>query len=312
MFFKKPDPEPFGVPLWQIEKALEPTSLKVTREGNRLIVQHEVLTTVVDVSRPKNTETETEKISSVVTIKTVLSEQIKSILGQSEMIGLFNSLSTLGSIYEDEEGFVIGSRLTIFEAEDAWNIQFPLLLFTIIGCPDQMIGAIRRVFGDEKPRVSASKWTEEDFRSVENKLSNYVVCNSGGLGFTAEFGLKPGESSAIAGHKNTALWQLKGDQPHPEAGGGLLCLLQLPHRFEDKGSLASAVTYLNKVEMMPHDLPPHFGAWCPSDNGNTLAYCSFLPNVFHSISGIAVNMTIWAMHRAQIADAMLAIKEAKN
>jgi hypothetical protein len=308
MFSKKPNESPYGVPLWQIEKALESTSLTVSRKDNRLVVKHEVLTTILDVLRPTNTETDSEKIAAVVTIKTALSQQMNSFLNKPEMCGLFNSLSTLGSLCEGQEGLFIGSRLTIFEGEDAWNVQFPLLLFTIIGCADQMIGAMKRVFGGEEPKADISKWVQDDFRSVENRLSRFCVCNSGGLGFTAEFGLKPGESSAIAGHQNTALWQLKADQPHPEAGGGLFCLLQLPHCFEDQEALASAANYLNAVEMMPHDLPPHFGAWCPSNTGNTLAYCSFLPNVFYSVSGIATNMSIWAMHRAQIADAMLAIR----
>jgi hypothetical protein len=34
-------------------------------------------------------------------------------------------------------------------------------------------------------------------------------------------------------------------------------------------------------------------------------YVAFLPNALHSSRGIALNMSIWAMTRAQIADAML-------
>jgi hypothetical protein len=38
---------------------------------------------------------------------------------------------------------------------------------------------------------------------------------------------------------------------------------------------------------------------------NNPAYVSFLPNVLHQSSGVAMKMSSWAMRRAQIADAML-------
>ena len=58
--------------------------------------------------------------------------------------------------------------------------------------------------------------------------------------------------------------------------------------------------------MAPHDLPPHFGAWCPGRLGNNPSYVTFLPNALHSAPGIAVNTAFWAMNRAQWANAMLA------
>ncbi len=46
-------------------------------------------------------------------------------------------------------------------------------------------------------------------------------------------------------------------------------------------------------------------AWCVGGRQNNPAYVAFLPNALHSSRGIALNMSIWAMNRAQIADAML-------
>ncbi len=39
---------------------------------------------------------------------------------------------------------------------------------------------------------------------------------------------------------------------------------------------------LAQIEMAPHDLPPHFGAWCPRQLDNSPAYVTFLPNALHS------------------------------
>jgi len=54
-------------------------------------------------------------------------------------------------------------------------------------------------------------------------------------------------------------------------------------------------------EMTPRNQPPHFGAWCQGNSGNTLAYVSFLPNLMHNTAGIALNVSIWAFHRAHWA-----------
>jgi hypothetical protein len=132
------------------------------------------------------------------------------------------------------------------------------------------------------------------------------LCTTGGLGLTAEFGLNEGAVSAAAGDHKTALFQLMADQPHPELGGGLFCLLQMPHQLQDERRLNQVCLQLNNMEMAAHDLPPHFGAWCPGKLGNNPAYISFLPNPLYAASGIAVNSAFWAMNRAQWANGMLA------
>jgi len=96
------------------------------------------------------------------------------------------------------------------------------------------------------------------------------------------------------------------DQPHPELGGGLFCLLQMPHQVRDEERLQKICLQLNKMEMAAQDLPPHFGAWCPGKLGNNPAYVMFIPNALRSAEGIAVNAGFWAMNRAQWANAMLA------
>ena len=60
------------------------------------------------------------------------------------------------------------------------------------------------------------------------------------------------------------------------------------------------------MEMAPNDLPPHFGAWCQGHLDDNPAYVAFFPNVMHAIKGIALNASIWALHRAEWASAALA------
>ncbi len=306
MFFKKPDPTPRGVPLADLEAALEPTTLRTTRKGDTLIVKHEKLTTHIEVMAPANIEHETDPISAIVTLKTALPREFSQIAKSPELISSINSMASLGAVTEENGQYFIGSRLTVFEGEEAWNVQFPLILFTVIGGIDSILGASRRIFTNEPPKDGISDWSEADIELVVSYLSRISFCNGGGQRLTAEFSLKPDAVSAMAGDHDTALWQIMSDQPHPELGGGLFCLLQLPHQIEDGEKLDRIIGDLNRMEMAPHDLPPHFGAWCRGNMGNNPAYVSFLPNALHSAEGIAINVSIWAAHRAQWADAMLA------
>ena len=118
------------------------------------------------------------------------------------------------------------------------------------------------------------------------------------MGLTAEFPLGSGAVSAASGDRQTALYQVMADQPHPEAGGGLFCLLQMPHQVAGEEKLHKICTQLNRMEMAEDDLAPHFGAWCVGKLGSNPADVSFLPNMLHRVSGIAVNNAVWAMNRA--------------
>lgn len=307
MFFnKKSDPRPLGIPLDDLVTALAATTLKVKREDDSLIVKHRTYSTRVDVIRPPNLETENGPIKAVIQIRSVLPQEVAAMFKKPELTVAMNAMASLGALTVDDEMIFVGSRLTMYEDERAWNIQFPLLLFAIIGSTDSLIGAMRRMFGRERGERTASAWTENDFKQVEGSLSKVSVCNAGECGLTAEFSLRDGAVSAADGDHHTALWQLIGDQPHPDLGGGLFCLLQMPHTVADETRLNRVVMQLNKMEMAAHDLPPHFGAWCRGKMDNNPAYVSFLPNARHSTAGIAANTSIWALNRAQWANAMLA------
>jgi hypothetical protein len=303
---KKNDQPLLGVPLDDLEVALKATSLNTIRDGNSLVVRHPNFSTHVDAIRPANRETEDGLINEVLVVRTALPREFAAKFSKPEMSTAMNTMATLGALTADGEGIFVGSRLTMYEGEQAWKIQFGLLLFSVIGSTDSLLGAMSRMFSGQDGKKSASAWVERDFEQVSAYLSNVSVCTTGGLGLTAEFGLREGAISAAFGDHYTALWRLQGDQPHPEIGGGLFCLLQMPHQIPDEARLDRILVQLNQMEMAPHDLPPHFGAWCRGQIGNNPAYVSFLPNALHSAAGIAVNMSIWAFHRANWASAMLA------
>jgi hypothetical protein len=304
---KNPDPRPLGVPLDDLERAINQTNLKASRDGNSLIVRNANLNTRVDVVPPANRECGDATIKAVVQIKTELPKEIAtSFLSRPQFAGTINAMATLGALTIEKDRCFIGSRLTIYEQENAWNVHFGLLLFTVIGAADSFLGSLRTVFSGEQPLKGASSWTEQDLNLVKSHLSKICVCTTSRVGLTAEFSLKDGEVSAVYGEHHTALWRILTDQPHPALRGGLFCLLELPHRVVNESQLDSILSQLNQMEMAPDDLPPHFGAWCEGNLDNNPAYVAFFPNVMHAVQGIALNASIWALRRAEWANAALA------
>jgi hypothetical protein len=157
---------------------------------------------------------------------------------QDTTVATFNSFASLNALYTGGGKVVAGSRLTVYEEEDAWSsLHLPLLLFTTISGVEPIFGALRRTFGQEESRGGESDWGQEDLDQIESVLSRISVCTTGDLGLTAEFPLGSGAVSAARGDRQTALYQVMADQPHPEAGGGLFCLLQMPHQVADEEKL---------------------------------------------------------------------------
>lgn len=182
MLFKKPAPTPRGVPLGDLEEALKQTTLKPTRDGDTLVVKHERLVTRVEVSAPDTAETVDGKISAIVTVKTELPAEFSSFFAKPALISMVNSMATLGAVTADKGKYFVGSRLTVYEGEDAWNVQFGLLLFSVIAAADTIMGATQKMFTHEPPREAGpSAWTERDFELVKSYLSRVCICTTGGL-----------------------------------------------------------------------------------------------------------------------------------
>lgn len=306
---KKPDPRPFGIPLDGLEISLKAGNMKTERDGNALIARQNGITTRISVDQPKDRQTEDGMIQAVVTIRNELPAELAPFLGKSEAISAFNPMTTIGALMVERGKPVIGSRITVYEGENAWDLQVHLVMAAALVSAQTMMGAVRRVLtgeGSNSDQDTSSSWTDDDMDEVQGYLSKMSVCTAGGGGLTAEFGLRSGNLSAAQGDHYTALWKLNTEQPHPEAGGGLFCLLEMPHQIPDEAHLGLIVDKLNALEMSPLDLPPHIGAWCPGSLGNNPAYVTFLPNYLHDKQGLALNVSFWAVNRAQWANAMLA------
>jgi hypothetical protein len=303
----KPDTSPLGVPLGDLAALLAPTSIKAEIRANTLLARHAQYTVRIEVVAPENRGSENGPIRAVVRMTTPLPKALAALF-ENKAVGCatFNTFAALGALTSDGGDVHVGSRLTLYEPQADWpDLHLPLLLFTTIGGPQATFGAIRRSLTDERHRTGRSKWTVQDLAQVEGLLCELCVCTTRGLGLTAEFGLTPDAPSEVAADRGTALFQLMADQPHPELGGGLLCLLQMPHQVPDEQHLQQVCLQLNNLEMAAQDLPPHFGAWCPGRLGRNPAYVSFLPNALHAASGIAVSASLWAMSRAQWANTIL-------
>lgn len=306
---KKSNLNPQGVALGQLLIALQATTIKASMDGDTLVAQHEHYKVCVEVIPPTTRESKNGPIKAVVRVISELPKPFLQLFAGKEAgaTATFNSFAAMGSINVDHGKVSIGSRLTIYEAEDAWSsLHLPLLMFTVIGGTQGILGGIRRVISNEDTAEGESEWIANDFEGVQKFLSRVSVCTVSESGLTAEFGLSKGAASAVAGHHDTALFQMMADQPHPELGGGLFCLLQMPHQISNQEKLQEICLQLNNMEMAECDSPPHFGAWCEGRLGGNPAYVSFLPNALYSVNGIALNASIWALHRAQWANRVLA------
>jgi hypothetical protein len=305
---RKSESNPLGVPLGELQKILTIGSIKTKLAGSILLARFHHYTTRIEVVPPENHETKDVPIRAVVRVTTELPGDFAGLTKEPEKTAVVNRFAALGAVYAERGRVSVGSRLTIFEAEDhAWQrLHFPLLFSTTLLSTQAIIGALNRTVDKKEHCGGTSEWTKDDFAEVKSHLSHFCFCNAGDMGLTAEFGLEEGAQSAVLGHR-TALLQLRADAPHPELGGGLFCLLQMPHPFQDREQLRRISVQLNNEEMAARDLPPHFGAWCEDAAGNTLSYASFLPNELRSAAhGIAHNVGIWAMHRAEWANTRLA------
>lgn len=313
MFWKKKvNPSPLGVPLHELELFLGLpgiSGIKCKRDGDALIAVHRHYSIRVEVVPPDEGEAESGPIKAVVRVVTELPQPICTLLEKSpaRSMATFNAFATLGAIYKKGGKFFIGSRVTIHEGDDVWSkLHFPLLMHDVISGVEALFGAIRRTITGEASRGGVSLWHGSDMRQVHDCMSKLCVCTVSEDGFTAEFGLMPGAFTAAEGHHKTALFQMETRQPHPELGGGLVCILEMPHVADTEARAADICSHLNVMEMEAHDLPPHFGAWCLGRMGRNPAYVSYLHNALHSTPGIATNFAIWAMNRAMWANAMLA------
>jgi hypothetical protein len=116
------------------------------------------------------------------------------------------------------------------------------------------------------------KWTEEEFESVVEEYMQQLpsLCaTSGGLGFTVEFPY--GDFSSLC--------RVKGDEPHPRYGNGLLLIQSFPVRnLSEEDGIRLALS-LNAMELGAKPFGYGFGSYCFRDS--TIHFTAFLPNALY-------------------------------
>jgi hypothetical protein len=253
------------------------------------------------------------EISETITIRTPLTS-FK--LFDEARYSLINLFATTGAVVRDGDGKdVIFSKLTLFEGDDAAlaELYTPLIANAAIlqpigplcglnhmqGCKEDYDAATAGVPGWDEP----SRWQREEFAYAEETLRRRgVFANASASGVTAEFPWEKGAVSAITGDC-TSLLQIRADQPHPSAGNGLLCRLDLPTCFSDDEAHEWA-TRLNRAELEGIDVPPFFGAWCALPRSGTVTFASFWPNLLYK-PGTAANIAIWMLARSNFVKQVL-------
>ena len=294
----KPSPFSLGVPLKEIYEVLISIPIKTALSDYLLEVFYEDLIANVEVKEFSNDQVRSTNEGAITTIKTYLPKRFLTFLSEPEFLLEMNKVTTFASLVEDEKGIFLGSRLTSFKKNRDWNIFFPLLLFSLICSNEVFYHCFSITLGKDKPSNGISEWKDTDFQLTKNYLDSMCWCTADNLGLTAKFKIDRDTNVLVEGNQ-TALWKMHADSPHPSLGGGLLCILELPFEFERK-RLIEVVNILNISEMLPHDLPPHFGAWTVGNMKNKPAYVSFLPNVLHDqAENIQTHMSIWAFQRVQ-------------
>ena len=284
-------------------------SKEIIQNKTQAIIKSKQSETLINITKPEYVTEDNQIVSSVLTIKTKLPKYFEKFIDNYDAIRTLNRFASLGAITLLDGENYIGTRLTMYEGDNSWNLHMPLITMTVL-CAEQCITGALEKLGSGKPSPSEkSLWQGKDFKVVEQYLGQMCVCNADDNGFTAEFPLTEKATSAgISGKMETALLTLKANENHLELGGGLFSLLSMPHRFENQKELFHLAKKLNQIEMESIDLAPHYGAWTTGSE-TTLSYVSFLPNLIYEINGtknIAVNIGIWSSVRAHAATKLLA------
>lgn len=292
---------------------LQASGLPAQQDATGITVQHGPYAVRAEVVAPgEGAALPGREIEAVIRITSGMPEAVAQHMASEEAALGANRLTSFGALTLDEGHGFVGSRLTVFKGEEtAWpTLHMPLVLFALMVGSEPILGGLRRQAAGAPGEGGSSDWSVDDFSAIQARLSQVAECDVDGATFSAEIDLAHPPGTAEPAPQadeapRTALLQMALDQPHPEMGAGLFCMLQLPHRVED---LARVCNTLNAREMAAADQPPHFGAWCAGSLGDNPAYVMFLPNALRLVQGVAINVAFWAVHRAYWADALLVAK----
>ena len=110
MFFeKKFDPSPRGGPLDYLQRVLSTTTLKISRDAESLIAEHETAVTTVKVIPPARGEGSKDPIQAVVQMTTDLPRDFPRSILTPESLMILNKAAALGALtVESGPMFLLG------------------------------------------------------------------------------------------------------------------------------------------------------------------------------------------------------------
>ena len=176
----------------------------------------------------------------------------------------------------------------------------------LLNVPEQVVAA-----EGAKP----SQFIGSHFQRVEpflRQMNFFGTADSDGLTCEVPFtGNTPAIALTAGQPAQTSLVRMFTDAPHPYAGNGLLCLLQLPHRA-DPDKVATRANTLNLLESKGDTGTLLLGAWCPDPSSETtLTFCSFVPNLlFRSV--LVENLVSYMASHSRFAVGHLASSDASG
>ena len=163
--------DPLGVRLRDLATMLAPTTIKTTLQDNTLTADHGTYTVQVEVVPATVQETDMGPIKAVVLVNTEIPKPIRELLGSGlpGMTAMCNKYAALASVYEDGDSLRIGSRLTIYEAEDAWDtLHLPSWLSRSCSAPNPSSAACADHWADlprRRDRLTGRTTTSSGLRT---------------------------------------------------------------------------------------------------------------------------------------------------
>lgn len=283
------------IPLAALQAMIVDAGFPAELSGERLAFDGPYGPVEILVGEPPEPSFDELPLEAVVVVRTRLDPAAAGLAPRQQMN--LNRLAALGAIVVREGKPCVESRLAIGVGANPWGQYVGLMYHAAL------LAAAALDHAPAGEKLAPGAWPGGDLLEARRTLERICVCTGDEEALSAEFSLRSGTGTAMAGDERTALLQMRTFEAHPRLGPGLHVILELPHQFLDEDRLARVVGLLNAWEGEAADRPPHFGAWCNGQVRNP-CYTMFLPASLRS-DGLALDASAWMRSRALLANGFL-------
>lgn len=159
------------------------------------------------------------------------------------------------------------------------------------GHVDKLLGVVETLF--LPAGETASRWAGSDeFKELAEAYGSNEICYGDGD--------EHGATLETVFANDTAIVQLRSNEPHPMMGAGLLVGLQLPF-FGSFDEISAFCERLGHEQARRYTGAPLLGTWLPKEAQPDL-YCPanacFIPNLLYK-RGLATNLALWQLTHAR-------------